>query len=71
MLAELHGLIYFTELYKMICEDDETDLDIHIPAVMLGQDDGAELERLLTNGLSGEIFFLLVHNQDRKSFSRA
>ncbi|KVH95424.1 Peptidase A22B, signal peptide peptidase [Cynara cardunculus var. scolymus] len=37
------------ELYKMVCEPDETDLDIHIPTVMLPQDAGVELERMLSN----------------------
>ncbi|XWS61762.1 hypothetical protein CRYUN_Cryun07bG0153400 [Craigia yunnanensis] len=37
------------ELYKMVCEPDETDLDIHIPAVMLPQDAGASLEKMLTS----------------------
>ncbi|KAL8503392.1 hypothetical protein ACS0TY_022215 [Phlomoides rotata] len=40
------------ELYKMVCEPDETDLDIKIPAVMLPQHAGASLEKLLTNGSS-------------------
>ncbi|KAJ0572118.1 putative PA domain, peptidase A22B, signal peptide peptidase [Helianthus annuus] len=40
------------ELYKMVCEPDETDLDIHIPTVMLPQDAGVELERMLSNGSS-------------------
>lgn len=44
------------ELYKMVCESDETDLDIHIPTVMLPQDAGVELERLLSNR-SSSIFF--------------
>ncbi|XP_050378708.1 signal peptide peptidase-like 2 [Argentina anserina] len=35
------------ELYKMVCEPDETALDIHIPAVMLPQDAGVTLERML------------------------
>ncbi|XP_054790896.1 signal peptide peptidase-like 2 isoform X1 [Prosopis cineraria] len=35
------------ELYKMVCEPDETDLDIHIPAVMLPQDAGTRLEKML------------------------
>ncbi|KAL5747509.1 hypothetical protein ACOSP7_024511 [Xanthoceras sorbifolium] len=38
------------ELYKMVCEPDETDLDIHIPAVMLPQDAGSTLEKMLMNG---------------------
>ncbi|KAL0331275.1 UNVERIFIED_CONTAM: Signal peptide peptidase-like 2 [Sesamum angustifolium] len=40
------------ELYKMVCEPDETDLDIHIPAVMLPQDAGATLDKMLSNGSS-------------------
>ncbi|KAL3818047.1 hypothetical protein ACJIZ3_003952 [Penstemon smallii] len=40
------------ELYKMVCEADETDLDIHIPAVMLPQDAGSTLEKMLSNGSS-------------------
>ncbi|XP_043715725.1 signal peptide peptidase-like 2 [Telopea speciosissima] len=38
------------ELYKMVCEHNETDLDIRIPAVMLPQDAGAILQnRLIGN----------------------
>ncbi|KAL2902530.1 Signal peptide peptidase-like 2 [Bienertia sinuspersici] len=40
------------ELYKMVCEPDETDLNIHIPAVMLPQTAGVTLEKMLTNGSS-------------------
>ncbi|GAB4834424.1 Signal peptide peptidase-like 2 [Ancistrocladus abbreviatus] len=40
------------ELYKMVCEPDETDLDIHIPAVMLPQDAGLSLEKMLLNNSS-------------------
>ncbi|GFZ01367.1 similar to SIGNAL PEPTIDE PEPTIDASE-LIKE 2 [Actinidia rufa] len=36
----------------MVCEPDETDLDIHIPAVMLPQDAGASLEKMLMNSSS-------------------
>ncbi|KAJ0051921.1 hypothetical protein Pint_00443 [Pistacia integerrima] len=35
---------YKTELFKMVCEANETDVDIQIPAVMLPQDAGASLE---------------------------
>ncbi|KAK1374826.1 PA domain-containing protein [Heracleum sosnowskyi] len=35
------------ELYKMVCDPDETDLDIHIPAVMLPQEAGSSLEKLM------------------------
>lgn len=41
------------ELYKMVCEPDETDLNIHIPVVMLPQDAGIKLEKMLSNGSSG------------------
>ncbi|KAJ8768573.1 hypothetical protein K2173_022685 [Erythroxylum novogranatense] len=40
------------ELYKMVCDRDETDLDIKIPAVMLPQDAGASLEKMLLNNTS-------------------
>ncbi|KAL3619280.1 Signal peptide peptidase-like 2 [Castilleja foliolosa] len=40
------------ELYKMVCEPDETDLDIHIPAIMLPRNAGATLEKMLSNGSS-------------------
>ncbi|KAH6835065.1 SIGNAL PEPTIDE PEPTIDASE-LIKE 2 [Perilla frutescens var. hirtella] len=40
------------ELYKMVCEPDETDLDIQIPAVMLPQNAGATLQKLFSNGSS-------------------
>ncbi|KAL6979573.1 Signal peptide peptidase-like 2, variant 2 [Sarracenia purpurea var. burkii] len=36
----------------MICEPDETDLDIHIPAVMLPQDAGASMEKMLMKNSS-------------------
>ncbi|BFG21995.1 hypothetical protein CerSpe_082690 [Prunus speciosa] len=38
-----------TELFKMVCEDDEPDVEIGIPAVMLPQDVGAILENDLMN----------------------
>ncbi|RZS10854.1 hypothetical protein BHM03_00042132 [Ensete ventricosum] len=47
------GNIYSAELYKMVCERNETDLNIKIPAVMLPQDAGASLENSLKHGLSG------------------
>ncbi|RAL51061.1 hypothetical protein DM860_005417 [Cuscuta australis] len=37
------------ELYKMVCDPDETDLDIKIPAVMLPHDAGTSLEKMLLN----------------------
>ncbi|KAL0464811.1 UNVERIFIED_CONTAM: Signal peptide peptidase-like 4 [Sesamum latifolium] len=38
-----------TELFKMVCEANETDVNIHIPVVMLPQDAGASLKQLMTN----------------------
>ncbi|XVE98250.1 hypothetical protein REPUB_Repub03eG0089500 [Reevesia pubescens] len=45
------------KLYKMVCEPDETALDIHIPTVMLPQDAGASLEKMLTSNSSGFVYF--------------
>ena len=47
------GNIYSAELYKMVCDRNETDLNIKIPAVMLPQDAGASLESSLKHGFSG------------------
>ncbi|XP_009592078.1 signal peptide peptidase-like 4 isoform X1 [Nicotiana tomentosiformis] len=38
-----------TELFKMVCEPDEPDVDIGIPAVMLPQDAGTSLIEFLRN----------------------
>lgn len=40
------------ELYKMVCDRNDTDLNINIPVVMLPQDAGASLEKYLENGSS-------------------
>ncbi|XP_042471030.1 signal peptide peptidase-like 4 [Zingiber officinale] len=40
------------ELYKMVCDRNETGLNISIPAVMLPQDAGASLETSLQHGSS-------------------
>lgn len=40
------------ELYKMVCDPDETDLDIKIPAIMLPQDAGSSLEKMLMSSSS-------------------
>lgn len=50
--------LLFAELYKMVCEPDETDLDILIPAVMLPQDAGTRLEKMLMSTSSGEVPFI-------------
>ncbi|EMS64986.1 Signal peptide peptidase-like 2B [Triticum urartu] len=44
-----------TELYKMVCEKNETELDIHIPAVLLPKDAGQALRSLLTANTSSAI----------------
>ncbi|XP_045794591.1 signal peptide peptidase-like 4 [Trifolium pratense] len=36
-------------LFKMVCEDNETDIDIGIPAVMLPQDAGETLQNYIQN----------------------
>lgn len=41
----------------MVCEDDEPDVQIGIPAVMLPQDVGAILENDLMNKSKGMCFF--------------
>ncbi|KAK4397210.1 Signal peptide peptidase-like 4 [Sesamum angolense] len=38
-----------TELFKMVCEANETDVDIGIPVVMLPQDAGAVLKQSMRN----------------------
>lgn len=43
----LNFFLFTAELYEMVCEPNGTDVDIHIPAVMLPQDAGASLEKLL------------------------
>lgn len=49
-----------TELFKMVCEVNETDVDIGIPAVMLPQDAGLNLERHIQNKSVGMPTFLEV-----------
>ncbi|CAN1308884.1 Signal peptide peptidase-like 4 [Linum perenne] len=43
---------YRTELFKMVCEENETDLDIGIPAVMLPQDAGTTLQNYMSSNAS-------------------
>ncbi|XP_020112959.1 signal peptide peptidase-like 4 [Ananas comosus] len=38
------------ELYKMVCDHNETDLDIKIPTVLLPKDAGVSLEKILNRG---------------------
>lgn len=41
----------------MVCEENETDVTIGIPAVMLPQDAGDSLEKDLNNNMSGMYVF--------------
>lgn len=58
LLLVFWGSFSPAELYKMVCDPDETDLDIKIPAVMLPQDAGATLEKMLSSNSSGKHFSL-------------
>lgn len=49
------------ELFKMVCEDDEPDVEIGIPAVMLPDKIGEILENVLTNNSEGMLLFLCSH----------
>ncbi|KAM7260820.1 hypothetical protein ACFE04_026295 [Oxalis oulophora] len=46
-----------TELFKMVCEPDETDISIGIPTVMLPQDAGENLRRFVMNNTSVSVAF--------------
>lgn len=50
-----------TELFKMVCEANETDVNIGIPAIMLPQDAGASLENYMKN--SSTVFVQLYSPQ--------
>ncbi|RXH77023.1 hypothetical protein DVH24_019911 [Malus domestica] len=50
------------ELYKMVCEPDETALDIHIPAVMLPHDAGSTLENMLMSNSLGKVLYTQLSN---------
>lgn len=47
---------YSAELFKMVCEHNETDLDIKIPTVMLPQDAGMNLKSQLEKNFTGMPF---------------
>lgn len=46
----------------MVCDHNETDLNIGIPAVMLPQDAGASLETSLQHASAGNFLFLVDLN---------
>lgn len=43
-----------TELFKMVCEPNETDVSIGIPSVMLPQDAGETFEKYMKNNSVGK-----------------
>ena len=49
----------------MVCDRNETDLNINIPAVMLPQDAGASLESTIKNGVAGELFVFFLPRTPR------
>lgn len=61
LVSLILSCIYSTELYKMVCEKNETDLDINIPAVLLPKDAGSALHTLLTNGNTGKMLTYRCH----------
>jgi hypothetical protein len=58
LLLELSSV----ELFKMVCEVNETDVKIGIAAVMLPQDAGASLEKYLTSSSTGLHFSIFIHS---------
>jgi hypothetical protein len=59
LLMLTHVTRPLAELYKMVCDSNETDLDINIPAVLLPKEAGAALERHLTQGQGRHFVFYL------------
>jgi hypothetical protein len=49
-LVLISSVCLLAELYKMVCDQNETDLDINIPAVLLPKDAGTILKGLLSLG---------------------
>lgn len=45
----------------MVCEENETDIDIGIPAVMLPQDVGTNMEKHIKNNSIGMIYFYCIY----------
>lgn len=49
----------WAELFKMVCDKNETDVDISIPAVMLPQDAGVNMEEHIKNNSIGMIYLYI------------
>ena len=45
-----------TDLYKMVCPENETSVNITIPTVMIPNSAGKKLSDYLTSGKSGKFF---------------
>lgn len=44
----------YPELFKMVCEKNETDINVGIPVVMLPQDAGESLKENMRNSSHGK-----------------
>lgn len=54
----------------MVCEPNDTDLHIHIPAIMLPQEAGASLESMLNKSSSGKLSLLLKDDAGQNIFPK-
>lgn len=52
--------IYFSELFKMVCEANETDVHVGIPVVMLPQDAGQNLKDSMNESSHGKLVVNLL-----------
>jgi len=48
--------IMFLELYKMVCGENDTSINVTIPVVMIPQSAGKMLKNFLHHGASGKLF---------------
>jgi len=46
----------FLELYKMVCSENDTSINVTIPVVMIPQSAGKKLKDFLDHGASGKLF---------------
>lgn len=46
----------FLELYKMVCSENDTSINVTIPVVMIPQSAGKKLKDVLDHGASGKLF---------------
>lgn len=54
----LQNVIHFVflELYKMVCSENDTSINVTIPVVMIPQSSGKKLKAFLDHGASGKLF---------------